>query len=90
MAVTGPRALTLDPAAHDRAVAAISHLPYAAAVMLVNTLVAGNDALAWPLAASGFRDTTRVAASDVDMMLDVLLTNRAALLEWLALPGPSP
>ena len=77
--------VTLDPHAHDRAVAAISHLPYLAAAGLVNALSAGNDPLAWALAASGFRDTTRVAASDVQMMLDILMTNRAAVLDWLQL-----
>lgn len=82
--LTGAHTLTLDPVAHDRAVAAVSHLPYAAAVALVNAVVAGNDPLAWPLAASGFRDTSRVAASDVDMMLDILLTNRQFVGEWLA------
>lgn len=80
----GGRPLTVDPAAHDRAVAAISHLPYAVAACLVGAVAAADDPLAWTLAASGFRDTTRVAASDVDMMLDTLLTNRAALLDWLA------
>lgn len=79
----GSYVVTLDPRAHDRAVAAISHLPYLAAVGLVDTLAAGNDPLAWALAASGFRDTTRIAASDVQMMLDILMTNRAAVLEWL-------
>lgn len=75
----------LNPAEHDRAVAAISHLPYVAATALVNAVMAGDDPLAWSLAASGFRDTTRIAASDVAMMLDILLTNREAVLEWLAL-----
>jgi prephenate dehydrogenase len=79
----GSQVMVLDPASHDRAVAAISHLPYLAAAALVNTVTAGNDPLAWALAASGFRDTTRVAASDVDMMLDILLTNREAILQWL-------
>jgi prephenate dehydrogenase len=36
------------------------------------------------MAASGFRDTSRLAASDVTMMLDILLTNREALLTALA------
>ena len=36
------------------------------------------------MAASGFRDSTRLAASNVTMMLDILLTNRAAVLEALA------
>ncbi len=79
----GARVVVLDPAAHDRAVAAISHLPYAAAVALVNAVAAADDPLAWQLAASGFRDTSRLAVSDVDMMLDILLTNRPAVLDWL-------
>jgi prephenate dehydrogenase len=79
----GSRALVLDPQEHDRAVAAISHLPYLAAAGLVNTVAAGNDPLAWALAASGFRDTSRVAASDAQMMIDVLLTNRDAIMRWL-------
>jgi prephenate dehydrogenase len=81
----GSRALVLDPAQHDRAVAAISHLPYLASAGLVNAVAAGNDPLAWALAASGFRDTTRVAASDPQMFLDILMTNRDAVLAWLAL-----
>lgn len=84
----GARPVIADPAAHDRAAAAISHLPYAAAVALVNAEAAVGHPLARQLAASGFRDTTRLAASDVDMMLDILLTNRAAVLDWLdALQG---
>lgn len=81
----GARAVLLDPAVHDRAVAAISHLPYLAAVALVNAVEAGGaiSETAWQLASSGFRDTSRLAASDVDMMLDILLTNRAAVLDWL-------
>lgn len=79
----GGRPLVVSPQAHDRAVAAISHLPYVAAAALVAAVDAVGDPLAWSLAASGFRDTTRVAASDVDMMLDILLTNRTAVLDWL-------
>lgn len=79
----GGRPLVMDPFAHDRAVAAISHLPYAVAATLVAAVDAAGDPLAWALAASGFRDTTRVAASDVEMMLDTLLTNRPAVLDWL-------
>jgi prephenate dehydrogenase len=79
----GGRPMVVDPRVHDRAVAAISHLPYAVAATLVRAVDTSGDELAWALAASGFRDTTRVAASDVDMMLDTLLTNRAAMLDWL-------
>ena len=79
----GARTLIADPLEHDRAVAAISHLPYAVATALARSVSMNGDGLAWSLAASGFRDTSRLAAADVDMMLDILLTNRAALLDWI-------
>jgi len=79
----GARPVVLDPAIHDRAVGAISHLPYALAVTLMSIVNAGRTPAAWSLAAGGFRDTSRVAGSDVNMMLDILLTNREAVLEWL-------
>jgi len=79
------RALLLEPARHDRLVAAISHLPYLGAAGLVRHVmdVAEHDPVVWEVAASGFRDTTRVAASEVGMMLDILLTNREAVLDAL-------
>jgi len=79
------RALTLSPHRHDRLVAAISHLPYLAASGLVAHVmaVAEEDARVWEVAASGFRDASRIAASDVRMMLDILLTNQAAVLDAL-------
>ena len=77
------RALVLDPARHDRLVAAISHLPYLGAAGLVSHVmeIAETDATVWDVAASGFRDSTRVAASDVRMLLDILLTNQEAVLD---------
>jgi prephenate dehydrogenase len=42
-----------------------------------------DDEQIWTLAASGFRDTSRLAASDVTMMTDILLTNRTAILDAL-------
>ncbi|HHB90691.1 MAG TPA: prephenate dehydrogenase [Anaerolineae bacterium] len=74
--------LVLDPEQHDRLVAAISHLPYLTATSLVAHVmaVAEADPRVWEVAASGFRDTSRVAASDVRMMLDILFTNRDAVL----------
>jgi prephenate dehydrogenase len=79
----GARPIILDPAVHDRAVAGISHLPYAAAAALVSCVAAADDPVAWSLASSGFRDTSRLASSDVEMMLDILLTNRDAVVDWL-------
>ena len=74
----GARVVVLDPATHDRAVAAISHLPHVAAWALVDAVVAFEpDAL--QIAARGFKDTTRIAASDPDVWREILIDNREAL-----------
>lgn len=80
-----PRLLAADR--HDKLVAAISHLPYAlsAALVLVAQGIAEDDPAVWEVAATGFKDTSRLAASDVTMMLDILLTNRSAVGQMLAL-----
>jgi prephenate dehydrogenase len=61
----------------------VSHLPYAVAATLMRAVQSVGDEQLWEMAASGFRDTSRLAASDVTMMTDILLTNRAALLDAL-------
>lgn len=83
----GAQPLVVEAEQHDRLVAAISHLPYLLAASLVATArtVAEGDPRVWQLAASGFRDTSRLAASDVRMMLDILMTNRAAIGEMIDL-----
>jgi len=79
----GARPLLLEPQRHDSLMATASHLPYLLACALVAT--AGTAAAADPtlcrLLASGFRDTSRLAGSDVTMMLDILLTNRHEVLK---------
>ncbi len=70
--------LRLDPAAHDRAVALISHMPHVLAVALVLQAAASGTSLPLRLAAGSFKGATRVASSDTDMLLDILLTNRSA------------
>lgn len=82
----GARPLLMDAERHDRLVAVVSHLSYLLSVSLVATAeeMAAEDELIWELAASGFRDTSRLAASDVTMMLDILLTNRQAVGETLS------
>ena len=74
----GARPIVLDAKRHDRIVAAISHLPFALAASLIMYAdeLARADDLIYTLAASGFRDTSRLAASDTTMMLDILMTNR--------------
>ncbi|MBP6016657.1 MAG: prephenate dehydrogenase [Candidatus Promineofilum sp.] len=76
----GARPLWIDAADHDAAVAAVSHLPALLSAALMR--VAADERL-WPVSASGFRDTSRLAGSDPRMMLDILLTNREAVLEAL-------
>lgn len=80
----GARPLVLSAERHDALAAVSSHLPYAVAVALVRAAQSLGDDQLWALAASGFRGTSRLAASDLTMMTDILLTNRAALLDALA------
>ena len=74
----------LDAAAHDRAVAAISHLPLVASLALAEAALEGAD---WPvarqLAAQGWRDMTRLARGDPAMGGGMLATNAAAVAERL-------
>ena len=77
-AALGARVVTLDPESHDRAVAAISHLPHVAAWALVEAVVAFEPG-ALQIAARGFKDTTRIAASDPDVWREILLANRSAV-----------
>jgi prephenate dehydrogenase len=81
----GARPLVLAAERHDRLVAAISHLPFLAASALVHTTqeTGKDDPMVWELAAGGFRDTSRVAASDTRMFLDILMTNQPAVLAQL-------
>lgn len=76
--------LFLPPAVHDDMVAAISHLPYVVAMSLMRTAASMADDRLWPVSSSGFRDTSRVSGTNPQMMLDVLLTNRTAVLTQIA------
>ncbi len=72
--------LWLDAETHDRWTAGTSHLPYLAA----NALAAITPVEAAPLVGPGFRSTTRVATTPVEVMLDILRTNRENVLTGLA------
>lgn len=74
----------IAPEEHDAYVAGISHLPF----VLASTLVeATSRSPAWPemapLAASGFRDVSRLASGDPTMYRDICMTNRLALRRWI-------
>jgi prephenate dehydrogenase len=79
----GARVVTLDADTHDRAVAAISHLPHVVAWALVDA-VARFEPEAFAVAARGFKDTTRIAASDPDVWREILLANRDAVVASVA------
>ncbi len=80
VAAIGARPVFLQPDDHDRIVAAVSHVPTLASAALMR-VVADEDE--WDISASGFRDVSRLAGSDTRMMLDILLTNRPAILAAL-------
>ena len=71
----------IDAEAHDRQLAWTSHLPQAVASALAKTLA--DRGLAGVSFGPGARDTTRLAASSPDMWIDILLLNRAAVIEAL-------
>jgi len=80
----GVKIVEMDPKTHDLVVAAISHLPLAIAAALVNTVAAEPEQkLMAKAAASGFRDTTRVAAGDPILGVDIFLTNKKSVLKMI-------
>ena len=81
----GARMRFLEPPEHDGMVAGVSHLPFIAAIALMQTAAlnpAWDDASI--LAGSGFRDMTRLAAGSPEMYRDICLTNSEAIARWLA------
>jgi prephenate dehydrogenase len=82
--VLGARLFFVDPHEHDGLVAAVSHLP----IILSSALVScTTQSVSWremsKLAATGFRDLTRLAAGDPTMNRDICLSNRESLVRWI-------
>jgi prephenate dehydrogenase len=78
----GGRLVTLDPLTHDRATAAISHLPHLVADALVDAVLR-MDPRFFEVAGRGFKDTTRIAASDARVWREIFQENRVGLTEAL-------
>jgi len=81
-AAIGAQVLRMTPENHDGAFAAVSHLPHMLAFAYFNSVAgqpAGRDYLS--LAGPGFRDFTRIAASDATMWRDILMSNREEILK---------
>ena len=78
----GARVRQMSPASHDAALAAVSHMPHLLAFACFSAVANqadGRDHLS--LAGPGFRDFTRIAASDPAVWRDILLANREQVLE---------
>jgi prephenate dehydrogenase len=81
----GAQVLKMTPENHDAAFAAVSHLPHLLAFAYFSSVVnqpAGKDYLS--LAGPGFRDFTRIAASNPEMWRDILIANREEVLKQSA------
>lgn len=83
----GARTRDMTPEHHDRVCAIVSHLPHLLAFTICGTaddLADETRSEVLEFAASGFRDFTRIAASDPIMWRDIFLSNREAILEMLS------
>ncbi len=82
--MVGARPVFVDAEEHDSYLAAVSHLPLVVSVALFSL---AHNSQAWPdmaeLAASGFRDLTRLASGDPGMSHDICMTNRERILHWV-------
>lgn len=78
----GAKVLVMKPEKHDFLLAATSHLPHLLAATLVNLVsdLKEGDPRITSLTASGFRDTTRIAASSPELWRDICLNNRSNLM----------
>ena len=82
----GMQITTMDAEYHDRVLAITSHIPHLVAFSIVGTVTELEDQLKTEVikySAGGFRDFTRIAASDPIMWRDVFLNNSEAVLEML-------
>jgi len=85
----GARWLTCDAAAHDQAVALISHMPVLVSAALLQAAdrggaEAGAQELVRQLASSGFADTSRIGGGNPELGTLMAVSNRAAVLQGLA------
>jgi prephenate dehydrogenase len=80
----GARPRLIDPLTHDRILAGISHLPFLLSTALVEVTASDPEwELLAEIAATGFRDVSRLASGDPRMHRDICLTNSDAIRSWL-------
>ena len=81
----GMRTMRMTPAAHDRAVARVSHLPHVLSGLLM--LLPSDGDL--DVAAAGLSDMTRLSGGDPEVWCDIMMTNRKAIIQSLDKLGSS-
>ncbi len=85
MRQVGAKIYFIDPDEHDVYVAGVSHLPFLLSAALESRLPSSSPA--WkemaPLAATGYRDISRLASGDPQMHSDICIANRVAISRWL-------
>ena len=78
--------VVMTPNEHDRAVAAVSHLPHVLSAVLMNTAEKiDDDGSVLKFAAGGFRDVTRIAASEPVMWRDITFSNKESIMNMVDL-----
>jgi prephenate dehydrogenase len=80
ISIISAQPLWIDAATHDQWAAATSHMPYLVSL----ALAASTPSEVAPLIGPGFLSTSRLAGSDITMMMDILITNRGQVLEALS------
>lgn len=81
----GARVISMDPESHDRAMATISHVPHLLSLLLMEMAERQREKMKnlFTLAAGGFRDMTRIAASSPELWIDVCMENREFIVDRL-------
>jgi len=81
----GARVISMEPEAHDRAMATISHVPHLLSLLLMDMARKHREKIRnlFTVAAGGFRDMTRIAASSPDLWTDICMENREFIVERL-------
>ncbi|MBU4194984.1 MAG: prephenate dehydrogenase [Actinobacteria bacterium] len=81
----GARVISMDPETHDRAMATVSHAPHLLSLLLMDMARKQHLEIKslFTVAAGGFRDMTRIAASSPDVWVDICMDNREFIVERL-------
>lgn len=75
--MVGAKVILLSPGVHDKILSFVSHLPHIIAFSLINSI----PCKYLKFASSGLKDTTRIAASDAQLWMDIFLSNQKNMLQ---------